>query len=570
MSRIGVVAFNDRWTQITQILHGIFFQSIRVDLCESVAKKSSILALLDTVSMSSFSPLKNKVFRSLWIATVISNIGHWMHEVGAAWLMTDLSDSPFMVALVQTSLTLPFFFFALPAGVLTDLLDRRKYLLTIQIGAAVAAVGLAVVGVTVGYTPVTLLLFSFLLGLATAMTAPAWQAVVPELVDKSELPNAVALNGMGINIARAIGPAAAGLLVAASGPTLVFVLNAISFVYISWALWVWKRPKKEDKLPPEHFWAAVVTGIRFIFHAPQFRAVLYRIGCFMISASAVWALLPVVARRELGLSATEYGIMLGALGAGAIALASQVTVLKAKLSPPQMITMGGFVFAGVTIGLGMMQNFWILLPIMFFGGASWLSLLSTFNVGAQATLPPWVRGRALSVYLLIFFGGMALGSLIWGAVAGWIGTSNALIAAAVLQIVAWLVTKSLPLRDGGSSELTPSHHWPTPNLGEGDQEGRPVLLQKTYRVAPEKIQEFMERAEQLRSVRLRDGANFWGIYADAENPEEVNEVFQHASVSDHIRSHERFTEEDRRLEEQLLAYHIDEEPPKVKHLSQVW
>ncbi|MGB0370291.1 MAG: MFS transporter [Opitutales bacterium] len=518
--------------------------------------------------MSSFSPLKNKVFRSLWIATVISNIGHWMHEVGAAWLMTDLSDSPFMVALVQTLLTLPFFFFALPAGVLTDLLDRRKYLLVIQIGAAIAAGGLAIVGVTFGYTPITLLLFSFLLGLATAMTAPAWQAVVPELVDKSELPNAVALNGMGINIARAIGPAAAGILVAATGPTVVFALNAVSFVYITFALWKWKRPKTEQKLPPEHFWSAVVTGLRFIFHAPEFRAVLYRIACFMISASAAWAVLPVVARRELELDATQYGILLGALGAGAIALASQVTVLKKKLSPTTLITLSGFVFAGVTVALGLVKNFWILLPVMFLGGASWLALLSTFNVGAQATLPAWVRGRALSVYLLIFFGGMAVGSLLWGAIANWIGTSNTLISAAVLQVVAWFFTKHLPLRDGGKSQLAPSHHWPMPSIvSEASDDNSPLLLQKTYKVKPEAIKEFMKKAEQLRSIRLRDGANFWGMYSNPEDPTEIYEIFQHASVSDHIRSHDRFTEEDQKIEEALLRFHIGPDKPEVKHLT---
>lgn len=531
---------------------------------ESQTKESSPK---NAKSAGAFSPLRNPVFRSLWIATVISNIGHWMHEVGAAWLMTDLSDSPLMVALVQTSLTLPFFFFALPAGVLTDLLDRRKYLLVIQIGAAIAAGGLAVVGVTLGYTPVTLLLFSFLLGLATAMTAPAWQAVVPELVNKSELPNAVALNGMGINIARAIGPAAAGILVAMGGPTLVFALNAASFLYISWALWRWQRPAKVDTLPPEHFWAAVVTGLRYIFHAPEFRAVLYRIGCFMISASAVWALLPVVARRELGLNATEYGVLLGSLGAGAIALASQVTVLKKKFTPAQMITLGGFLFAGVTVALGLVQNFWIMLPVMFLGGASWLSLLSTFNVGAQATLPHWVRGRALSVYLLIFFGGMALGSVLWGAVANWIGTSNALVSAAVLQIVAWLLTKSLPLRGGGSSELSPSYHWAMPNLGGELTEQKPIMLQKTYRVNPANQAEFMEKAKALRSIRLRDGANFWGMYADTQEPEIIHEIFQHASISDHLRSHDRFTEEDRKIEEELLNYHEGDDPPIVRHFS---
>ncbi|MEM1222314.1 MAG: MFS transporter [Verrucomicrobiota bacterium] len=517
--------------------------------------------------MNSFTPLKNKVFRSLWIATVISNVGHWMHEVGAAWLMTELSESPFIVAMVQTSLTLPFFFFALPAGVLTDLLDRRKYLLAIQIGASLAAGSLAVVGMTKGYTPTTLLLFSFLLGFATAMTAPAWQAVVPELVDKSELPNAVALNGMGVNIARAIGPAAAGILVAMVGPTLVFLLNAISFIYISYALWRWKRPVKVNSLPPEHFWAAVVAGLRFIFHAPEFRAVLYRIGCFMISASAVWALLPVVARRELGLNATEYGIMLGALGAGAIALASQVTLLKNKLSPSMLITLGSFTFAGVTVALGLVESFLVLLPIMFLGGASWLSLLSTFNVGAQATLPPWVRGRALSVYLLIFFGGMALGSLLWGAVAGLIGTNNALVAAATLQVLALFMTKHLPLRDGGNSELIPSHHWLVPDLGGSASLDRPILLQKTYEVEPNRLKEFMEKASALRSIRLRDGANFWGIYSDTERPEQVHEIFQHASASDHLLSHERFTEEDRKLEQTLLDYHIGSEPPSVRHFS---
>lgn len=501
---------------------------------------------------------------------MISNIGHWMHEVGAAWLMTDLSPSPFMVALVQTSLTLPFFFFALPAGVLTDLFDRKKYLLVVQIGAAIAAGALALVGFFFGYTQITLLAFSFLLGLATALTAPAWQAVVPDLVDKSELPNAVALNGMGINIARAIGPAAAGFLVALSGPTLVFALNAFSYLYISIALMLWKRERKTDSLPPEHFWPAVVTGLRFIFHAPDFRAVLYRIGCFMISASAVWALLPVVARTELGLSATEYGILLGSLGAGAIALASQVSALKKKLSPSSLISLCGFIFAGVTVALGQVTNFYVLLVIMFFGGASWLGLLSSFNVGAQATLPPWVRGRALSVYLLIFFGGMAMGSLLWGAVASFIGSTMALTVAAGLQVFAWLVTHRLPLRDGKNSELVPSHHWAMPNLGgEGPDEGGPVLLEKTYIIEPDSVEEFMEQAKALRSIRLRDGANFWGIYVDTENPEQVREVFQHANMVDHIRSHDRFTEEDRKVESELLAFHKGSEPPAVRHLQHV-
>ncbi|NRA27477.1 MAG: MFS transporter [Opitutales bacterium] len=406
-----------------------------------------------------------------------------------------------------------------------------------------------------------------MLGLATAMTAPAWQAIVPELVDKAELPNAIALNGMGINIARAIGPATAGILVAAAGPTLVFALNAISFVYITFALWLWKRPTTEKRLPPEQFWPAVVTGLRFIVHAPDFRAVLYRIGCFMISASAVWALLPVVARRELGLSATEYGILLGALGAGAIALASQVTALKKKMSPATLITLGGFVFAGVTAALGLITSFWLLLPIMFLGGASWLSLLSTFNVGAQATLPPWVRGRALSVYLLIFFGGMAIGSLIWGAVADFIGSTTTLLIAAVLQVVAWFVTKSLPLKDAGQSNLSPSLHWPTPSLAIDEAVSGPLMLQKTYIIAPERREDFLSKAESLRSIRLRDGATFWGIYTDPDKPEKVYEIFQHASTADHIRSHERFTEEDRAVEDALLEYHTDSSRPIVQHLK---
>jgi MFS family permease len=519
---------------------------------------------------SAWAPLANPVFRALWLATVASNIGNWMHEVGAGWMMTTLTSNPLLVALVQTAITLPFFFFALPAGVLTDLLDRRRYLIAVQIGCLVTGAALALLAWLDVLGPVSLLVFTFLLGVGNAATAPAWQAIVPELVPKQDLPGAVALNGVGMNIARAIGPAVGGFLVALAGPWLVFALNFVSFIFIVVALVRWRRVAPATHMPPESFGPAVLAGLRYARHSPGFLKVVARVAAFMAGASAVWALLPVVARGGLGVSATGYGLLLGALGAGAVTFASQLARVRRRFTPPALVSAGAAVFLVATLAMAFAPSPWLLGAALYLAGGAWLAIVSSFNVGAQAVLPGWVRGRALSIYLLVFFGGLALGSAVWGAVAGWIGAGGALLAAAGFQVLAWLLTRRLPLSDGRGVDLGPSHHWPAAPAAyaaPGAASGQ-VLVRKTFRVAPEQQEEFLRRAAAVGRIRRRDGALLWSVFRDERDPELLHETFVHADELEHVRSHERFTVEDRAAEEALLALHRDANSPQVRHYRQ--
>lgn len=519
--------------------------------------------------VSPWSPLAVPVFRALWIATVVSNVGQWMHEVGAGWLMTTLTDSTLLVALVQTAVTLPFFLFALPAGGLTDLVNRRVYLIWVQAFAFVVSSALAVIAWLGGIGPMALLGFTFLLGVANALTAPAWQAIVPELVPRRDLPAAVALNGVGINISRAIGPAIGGLLVAVSGPAVVFAGNAVSFLGILWVLVRWRRPVDVAAVPAEHFGSAMVAGLRFVRHSRRVQTVLLRVAAFVAGASATWALLPLVARRELGVTATGYGVLLGALGLGAVGFASQLGAVKARLTPRSTVAVGAVIFVGVTLALALVRHHGTLVAVMLVAGAAWLAILASLNVGIQAVLPSWVRGRALAVYLLVFNGGMAVGSMAWGAVAGWLGVTGALLAAAGFQVVTLALTHRLALPDGGSVDLEPSRHWPESVLPSPEADDGRILVIKTYRVAPAEVAAFRAAAAALREVRLRDGALEWGVFADPDEPELRHEIFVHANADDHRRSHERFSREDRGLQEALLRFHRGGDPPRVRHLRQV-
>lgn len=515
---------------------------------------------------STWAPLRQPIFRGLWIATVVSNIGGWMHDVGAGWMMTTLTDSALLVALVQAALTLPFFFFALPAGVLTDLLDRRRFLMLMQLAALVTAGALAILTVLGSVGPITLLVFTFLLGATTAASAPAWQAIVPELVDRPVLPAAVALNGVGVNISRAVGPAVAGFLIAASGPALVYALNAVSFLAVVYVLARWRRQPAATAVAPEHFAPAIVSGLRYIRHAAGFRLVLWRIASFVVGASAVWALLPLVARRELGLDARGYGLLLGSLGLGAILFASQLGWIRRLLPPRRLAAVGAGAFVLVSLALGMVRQAWWLGAIMLLAGAGWLAVVSTLNVGAQAVLPAWVRGRALAVYLLVFNGGMALGSALWGVVAGQIGIGTTLVVAAGVQALVTIATYRLRLEDGRGADTAVAHLWPAHDDGwSGEGAGRHVLTRKSWRVAREEQAAFREAMQGLRTIRLRDGALYWNLFQDPSDAELLHETFVHSSELEHLRSHERVTEADRAVEQAALKFHRGAMAPVVVH-----
>jgi MFS family permease len=390
-------------------------------------KTSMPASLSPTRAPSAWAPLGEPLFRSLWLAAVISYTGTWMQNVGAGWLMTQLTMSPLMVGLVQAAMTVPVFLVILPAGALADMVDRRRFLLITQ-GWMVLASGLLGLFTLLGYvTPWMLLLFTFLLGLGAVMNDPAWQAITPEIVSTDHHASAVALNSVGFNVARAVGPALGGLVIAAAGSGVAFLLNAASFFGVIFFLYRWKRPHCEH-IETGRMSDALIAGLRYVRSAALVRSVLIRTGAFSLAASSLPALLPILARPH---GATGYGLLLGSFGLGALAGASILPRLRTKLSVDGLIVFAILLFAGMTFAAGRVHTFSWLSLVLFASGTAWIGILACLNVAAQTMSPSWLRARALSMYLLVLQGGMALGSAAWGALATKVGIPTALLCSSV-------------------------------------------------------------------------------------------------------------------------------------------
>jgi MFS family permease len=485
----------------------------------------------------------------VWTAAIASNIGTWMQSVGAAWLMTSLTPSPLLVALMQTATSLPVFLLGLPAGALADVVDRRKLLLVTESWMLLVALALGVLTLAGLISAWTLLALTFLLGLGAALDAPAWQAIIPELVERQELPSAVALNATGFNVARAVGPALGGLVVAAAGPAAVFLLNAASFLCVLAAIYRWRRAHVPSDAPPEDMLGATAAGMRYVRHAPALQAVLVRIGVFSLGASALWALLPVVARRDLGLEATGYGIILGSLGFGAVGGALLLPRLRRALSVDRLTGVATLVFAGATLALAYLRFLPLLVACMMAGGVAWLAMMSSLTVAAQTAAPAWVRARALGIYLLVFQGLMATGSFAWGALAQQFGNAVALSVAAVALVVGLAATRRWPLHAVQHLDLSPSSHWTDPTLAiTPDPEDGPVLITVEYRVPAERAGDFLEAMDAMRMFRRREGAVRWDLFRDLAEPDRYLETFVVLSWGEHMRQHARVTVEDQAIE----------------------
>jgi len=517
-------------------------------------------------AVTAWSPLRLPVFRMLWIATLASNIGTWMHDVGAGWLMTSLSPSALMVALVQTATTLPIFLLALPAGALADIVDRRRYLLVVQVWLAAVAALLAVLtllGLTGAWTLVGL---TFAMGIGSAMMMPAWAAVTPELVPRPQLQSAIALNSLGINVARAIGPAIAGLLVAQFGTASVFALNALSYLGVIWVLATWRRQAEASSLPTERFFAALRSGLRFARHAPQLHAAVIRGMGFFLFASASWALLPLVARGLVNGGPQAFGILVAALGAGAVAGAMLLPRLRKKLSRDALVAVASVVYAASMLTLSLFDSLWPLVAALGMAGAAWISILSSLQVAAQMALPNWVRSRGLAVFMAAFMGSMALGSLLWGRLADYGGIPMALQVAAVGLTLAVAFSWRWRISGFEDANLTPSMHWPAPSVHDGVSFDRgPVLVTIEYDVRPQATEAFLAAVRTLGQRRRRDGAFGWGIYEHTERRHRWIESFCVESWLEHLRQHERVTADDRSLQEQIKHMLTDGSSPQVSH-----
>jgi MFS family permease len=519
---------------------------------------------------TAWSPLSHPLFRALWLAAVASNIGTWMQNIGADWLMTTLAPSPLMVALMQTAENAPLFLLALPAGALADIVDRRRLLLYTQGWMLVSAVALGLLTLFGLTTPLVLLLLIFSLGLGSALNAPAWQAIVPELVPRPELSAAVSLNSVAFNIARAVGPALGGFVVAAVGSWAVFLLNSLSFIGVLFVIYRWQREPATSISPTERVIGAMRAGVRYVRHDPNLRAVLVRTGVFVSCASALWAMLPLVARQQLGLGAFSYGVLLGGLGAGAILGAVILPLLRLKVSINVLVIGGTIIFGAATAILATVHIFWLLCLVMVFGGVAWMALMSSFNIGVQGLVPAWVRARVLAIYLLVFFGGMAVGSALWGAVATRIGISATLLCAAAALLVGLVAAFFFPLRIGAELNLEPSLHWSDPIVvSEPHPEDGPVLVTVDYQIEPQRAVEFVEAMREVKRIVRRDGAIRWGLFADPARPGHYVETFLVESWAEHMRQHARHTNEDRAAQDRVRSFHVSETSPIVTHLIAV-
>ncbi len=513
---------------------------------------------------SAFAPLAHRPFAVLWVATVLSQTGTWMNDVGAGWLMTTLAPSPFMVALVQAATTLPVFLFALPAGALADIVDRRRLLLAVNTAMALVAAALALVVAAGAMTAPLLLAFTFLLGAGAAFIAPAWQAIVPGLVPREQLAAAVSLNSVGVNVSRAIGPALAGALIVALGLAAPFVANAASFVAVLAALWWWRGEQRASSaLPPEHVLPAMMAGLRFARRSPGLRRVILRAAAFFVFASAYWAMLPLVARDVLGGGSGLYGLLLGCVGAGAVGGALALPRLRARIAVNRLVWLGGIGTAAAMAVLALAPSPVVAASAAVLAGASWIACLSSFQVAAQVALPNWVRARGLSLFLTAYFGAMTGGAVLWGLVATRVGVPGALLVAAGGLIVAASLTRRVRLAPGGA-DLSPSLHWPAPPpvpTERGDQ--GPVMVTVDYAVPPAARAAFAPLILRLRESRLRDGGHGWRLTEALERPGVMTESFLVASWLEHLRQHERVTAEEQAVQQAIAD--LLGAPPTVHH-----
>ncbi|MEV6640700.1 MFS transporter [Amycolatopsis sp. NPDC051371] len=516
---------------------------------------------------AAWAPLRRKMYRTLWIAQFAGNVGTWAQTVGAQWLMGDLGGSALDVSLVQTAMTLPVFLLVVPAGALGDIFDRRRLLLTGQTVMLAGAAALAAVTAAHQVSPGSLLALTATMALGQALSVPSFQAIQPELVPRSEIAQAALLNSANANIARAVGPALGGVLIAALGAEATFALNAVSFLGVLAVVFTWRRERADRPLGAERLLAATRAGARYVRSAPAFATVLARSASFMLFAGGLWSLLPAVARGPLHLGAGGYGLLLACLGAGAVTAAVVLPSLRAVLGTNTVIAAGTVLYGLADLVTGLTGSVPAVVVALFLAGVAWIAVLSTLNSAAQLLLPAWTRARALAYYQLVFMGGQALGALLWGFVADLAGLAVAFAVPGAGLVVAALVSgRALRLPDS-TYELGRTRYWPEPP--EVATVSGPVQVQVEWRVTTQRAHEFERAMQPVGWARRRSGATRWRLHRDLDDPELFVEQFVVASWQEHLRQHyERSTELDRQLDQRVRALTATGDPPRVRHLEQ--
>ncbi|BCG86110.1 MFS transporter [Mesorhizobium sp. 113-3-9] len=521
----------------------------------------------DSEGASALAPFRHGIFRAVWSASLVSNFGGLIQGVGAAWMMTTIATSPYQVALVQASTTLPIMLFALVAGAIADSFDRRKVMLVAQTFMLVVSVLLTVFTWYGLITPWTLLAFTFLIDSGTALNSPSWQASVGDMVPRNKVPAAVALNSMGFNLTRSVGPAIGGIIVAAAGAAAAFAANAVSYIGLIVVMARWKPDVPVSTLPRESLGAAMGAGLRYVAMSPNIGKVLVRGAAFGFSAGAVLALLPLVARDVVKGDALTYGIMLGSFGIGAVGGALISVRLRQMLSSETMVRCAFAGFAVCAFNAAISHHAWQTSLGLLVGGACWVIALSHFNVTVQMATPRWVVGRVLSVYQTATFGGIALGSWIWGVVADAHGAETALIAAAIAMLAGGAIGLVLPLPQQQVLNLDPLNRFKEPHLAlDLKPRSGPIAIMIEYIIRHEDEAEFLATMAERGRIRRRDGARNWTLARDLENPTIWIEHYHTPTWLEYVRHNGRITHADAMVGDRLRALHSGDEPPRVRRV----
>jgi MFS family permease len=522
-------------------------------------------ALKALANAPALAPLKERTFRMLWLAWLAANMTMWMNDVAAAWLMTTLTTSPVMVALVQTASTLPVFLLGLPSGAMADILDRRRYFASTQLWVSLNALVLAGLSLADALTANLLLGLTFVNGVGLAMRWPVFAAIVPELVPRAHLGPAIALNGIAMNLSRVIGPVLAGALLAAFSSAAVFVVNALLAGIAFTLILRWKRQPKASTLPGERFLGAMRAGLNFALQSPRLKIILLRVFLFFLQSTALMALLPLIARRLHGGGPATFTVMLACLGLGAIVAALLFPRWRARWSRDQFVSAGTVVQAVLSVLIVYVPELWLALPAMVLVGMAWISAANSLTISAQTVLPDWVRARGMSIYQMALMGGSAFGALLWGQVASWTNVADAVAAAAASGVLLLVALRKLSIEGGG---VDPDFR-PVPAAGVWEAavgveaDDGPVMVTVEYLIDPARAAEFTELMQRTRRARLRQGALSWGLFRDAAHPERVIEYFVDENWLEHQRRLERFSAFDAELRERRLAFHTGDTPPRV-------
>jgi MFS family permease len=511
---------------------------------------------------SAFAPLRAPVFRMLWFTWLAANTSMWMSDVASAWLMTSLGPSPLWVALVQTASTLPVFLLGLPSGALADTVDRRRYFMMTQFWVAGVATILCAVILMDAMTAPLLLALTFANGVGLAMRWPVFAAIIPEVVSRPLLPQALALNGIAMNASRIIGPLVAGALIASVGSAYVFVLNAVLSIVAGLTIMRWRRVHQESPLGREPLANAMRVGVQYVWQSSRLRSVLLRIALFFLHSTALLALLPLVARAMPGGQASTFTALLASMGVGAIIAALLMPRIRTWLPLQPRVLVGTAVQSAAALVVAYAPSIYVAVPAMVFAGMAWITVANSLTVAAQMALPDWVRARGMSIYQMALMGSTALGAALWGQIATSTSISTALAMSAATSVLAMWIAQRKLLDRGTEEDLTPSRVIKVPEMEVPPRAGR-IQVRVEYVIDPERATEFLALMQESRRSRLRQGALDWQLLHDLNHPERYVEQIIDPSWTEHLRRFDRITGADVALRDRRLAFHVGEEPPVV-------